>query len=166
MVVGLFFCLLSWLCPPRSRAHSYFAYVKVKQVQALMLIFILTPDTGPHINASVWEKLTLFRIFLYSWGHPSVLGSQHTATFGQKPGCSCIFCYRVPSFWAAICCMGTLSPLFSLLAGYILVCFQLRWSIWDTIGLPESGQVIIYVMPQLPASSQQLTFHKYTERFQ
>lgn len=114
------------------------------------------------------EKLNLYRILLYSLRqcHPSVLGSQLTVTSSQKPGCSCILCYGVPS-WAVICCMGTLSSLlFSLLAGYILVCFQLRCTIWDTIWLPESGKVIIYVMPQLPASSQQLTLHKYTERLQ
>lgn len=69
VVVGVFCCLLSWqgaLCPPQSSTHSYVAYVNVKLVQTLLLVFILTPDTGPHINASVWEELTLYRILLYS----------------------------------------------------------------------------------------------------
>lgn len=71
MVVGVFCCLLPWhwmLCPPQSRPHSCFAYVNGKPVQTLLLIFILTPDRGFHINANVWEELTLYRILFCSWG--------------------------------------------------------------------------------------------------
>ena len=45
----------------KHRAHSYFACVNVKPVQTSLLIFILRPDAGPHINSDVWEELTLYR---------------------------------------------------------------------------------------------------------
>lgn len=52
----------------KHRAHSYVACVNVKPVQTLLLIFILRPDAGPHINSDVWEELTFYRILFCSQG--------------------------------------------------------------------------------------------------
>ena len=76
VVVGVFCCLLSWqgvLCPPHS-AHSYAAYVNASPVQTLLFVFILTPDTGPHINPVFGKR------WLYTGSScaPEALSSQCT----------------------------------------------------------------------------------------
>lgn len=138
----------------KHRAHSYFACVNVKPVQTLLSILIPRPDAGHRIN-SMFRKSCHYTGTSFA---PDVMPSQCTGVSApsnrqEKPGCSCIFFGRALPFSAWTCRRGTLHPLFlSLVAGYALICFQLRCIIRYTISPPESGQIIICAMPQLPVS--------------
>lgn len=142
----------------KHRAHSCFACVNVKPVQMSLFVFILRPDTGPHINSDVWEELTLYSTLFCSWdGAIPVYWALCPQLSLSRSQDALAFFGRVSPFSALVCCRGTPNPLFlSLVAGYALVYFQLRCIMQYTISLPGSGQGIICAMPQLPAPSQQL----------